>query len=456
MNDSPQKLALLGGPKTRHTPFPPHPVIGKEEKQAVLDVLSRGKLSTFLAVPGEYFNGGAEIRRFEREFADYHGVRFAVAFNSATAALHAAVAAVGVQPGEEVIVPPYTFTSTATCALMHNAIPVFADIDDTYFCLDPAAVARSVSPLTRALIPVHLFGGTADMDGLLAVARKHNLKVIEDCAQAPGAEYRGRKVGAIGDCGVFSFTESKTITSGEGGMLITSDEQIAEVVRMVRNHGEIILDGQKERTYRSTILGWNYRMTEMDAALGRVQFGRLDTLNAVRRDLCGYLSRQLSGLPGLTPPAVRADCTHGFYLYAMKFDPATAGISRSQFLHAVQAEGLPIAAGYVRPLYLNPIYQENRAAAFAFYRGQARYEKGLCAVTERMHEQELLTLSVLRAPATRADVDDFVAAFKKVLGGAAEIRNAGTIETLQGSARHAPGPAPAKLFPSRDREGAVA
>lgn len=428
-----QKLALFGGPRTRHSPFPPHPVLGEEEKQAVLDVLNRGKLSTFLAVPGQYFNGGEEIKRFERECAAYHDVRFAVAFNSATAALHAAVVAVGVQPGEEVIVPPYTFTSTATCALMHNAIPVFADIDETYFCLDPAAVERTISPLSRAIIPVHLFGGTADLDALLALARKHHLKVIEDCAQAPGTEYRGRKVGTLGDCGILSFTESKTITSGEGGMLITNDEQIAEVARMVRNHGEMILDGQKERTYRSTILGWNYRMTEMDAALGRVQFGRLNALNAVRSDLCGYLTRQIADLPGLTPPAIRPDCSHVYYLYAMRFDPAAAGMSRSQFLQAVQAEGLPIAAGYVRPLYLNPIYQENRAAAFAFYRGKARYEKGICPVAERMHEEELLTLSVLRAPASRADADDFVAAFRKVLANADEIRSAGAIETLPGS-----------------------
>src|SRR5438876_7519575 len=205
-------LALLGGPKTRLQPFPPHPILGEEEKRAVMEVLESGHLSTFIAAPGQFFLGGEKIKQFEREFAAYHDVKYAVAFNSATAALHAAVVAVEIEPGKEVIVPPYTFTSTATCALMHNVIPVFADIQVDNYCLDPEAVRRAISPLTRAVITVHLFGHPADMDPLIDIARKHNLKVIEDCAQAPGATYKGQLAGTLGDCGIFSFTESKTIT----------------------------------------------------------------------------------------------------------------------------------------------------------------------------------------------------------------------------------------------------
>lgn len=409
------KLALFGGPKTRKQPFPPHPIIGEEEKQAVLAVLESGHLSTFIAAPGQFFLGGEKIRQFEREFAAYHGMKYAVAFNSATAALHAAVVAVGVQPGEEVIVPPYTFTSTATCALMHNAIPVFADIQEDIYCLDPQAVERAISPLTRAIIPVHLFGHPADMDPLMDVARRHNLKVIEDCAQAPGAIYKGHLVGTIGDCGVFSFTESKTIMTGEGGMLVTNDPGIAEVAQMVRNHGEVILESQTERTYTSTILGWNYRMTEMEAALGIIQLKRLNDLNAQRIALAGYLSEHIQELPGLRPPAAYPDCKHVYYVYPFRYDEAAAGLSRSQFARALAAEGVPVGVGYVRPLYLNPIYHENRPAAFQLYKGNARYDKEICPVAEAMHERELLLLGVVRPPATFADMDDIVAAMVKVL-----------------------------------------
>ena len=409
------KLALFGGPKTRTQPFPPHPIIGEEEKQAVLAVLESGHISTFIAAPGQFFLGGEKIKQFEREFAAYHGVKYAVAFNSATAALHAAVVAVGVQPGEEVIVPPYTFTSTATCALMHNAIPVFADIQEDIYCLDPEAVERAIGPLTSAIIPVHLFGHSADMDPLMDVAQKHNLKVIEDCAQAPGASYKGRFVGTIGDCGIFSFTESKTIMTGEGGTLITNNPGIAEVAQMVRNHGEVILESQTERTYTSTILGWNYRMTEMEAALGIVQLKRLNDLNAQRMALADYLSERIQKLPGLSPPTVYPDCRHVYYTYPFRYDEAAAGLPRSEFARALKAEGIPVGVGYVRPLYLNPIYHENRPAAFRLYDGNARYDKGICPVAEAMHERELLLLGVVRPPATFADMDDIIAAMTKIL-----------------------------------------
>lgn len=409
------KPAILGGTPVRSQPFPRHPIVAEDDKRAVLDVLDSGNLSTFTAVPGEYFLGGKRIKEFEAAFAEYHGVRYAVSFDSATAALHAAVVAVGVQAGEEVIVPPYTFTSTATCALMHNAIPVFADITPDTFCLDPDAVARAAGPLSRAVIPVHLFGHPADMDGIMAVAKRHGLKVIEDCAQAPGARYKGRPVGTIGDCGIFSFTENKNITTGEGGMLITSDIAIAETARQVRNHGEMILEGQTTRTYVSTMLGWNYRMTEVAAALGLAQFRRMDALNGVRTELADYLSEYLSGIPGLRVPLVRDGCTHVYYVYAMQYDETKIGIPRKIFVDALNAEGVPFGAGYVRPLYLSPLYHDRRPSAFAFYKGTASYDKGICPVTERLYERDLILTPIVRPPATRADMDDVVEAVRKVV-----------------------------------------
>lgn len=416
-----EKLALLGGTPVRTNPFPHHPIIGEEEKRAVMEVLDSGRLSTFVAAQGEYFLGGKKIKAFEQHVADYHGVAFAVAFNSATAALHAAVVAVGVEPGEEVIVPPYTFTSTATCALMHNAIPVFADIEDVTYGLDPAAVERAISPLSRAVIPVHLFGHPADMDGIMKVARANGLKVIEDCAQAPGAKYDGRLAGTIGDCGILSFTENKNITTGEGGMLITDDEAIAHAARLVRNHGEAIAEGQTVRTYNSTMLGWNYRMTEMEAALGIVQFGKMDELNGGRIELADHLSARLSAMPGLKMPVVEPGAKHVYYVYPLKYDEALTGIPRDLFVKSLNAEGIPFGAGYVRPLYLSSLYQDKKPFAYEHYTGNASYEKGICPTAERLHEEELILTAVVRPPATKADMDDVASAVEKVLENAESL-----------------------------------
>jgi len=416
------RLALLGGQKVREKPFPPHPIIGEEEKRAVMEVLESSKLSTFIAQPGEHFLGGAKIRQFEKDFASYFDTKYAVAFNSATSALHAAVVACGTKAGEEVLVPPYTFTSTATCALMNNSIPVFVDIQPDIFCMDPAKIEQAIKPQTRAIIPVHLFGHPADMDEILVIAKKHGLKVIEDCAQAPGALYKGNLVGTIGDCGVFSFQETKNIMTGEGGMLITSNDEIAEIARMVRNHGEVILEGQKQRTYKADILGWGYRMTELEAALGIEQLRKLDRLNNQRIDLANYLSEKLKGLDGFTPPVVRSHNKHVYYVFPIRYDESKTGISRDLFVKALVAEGIPFGAGYVRPLYLNPIYHENKPFIYNYYGKGIKYEKGICQVTERLYEKELMLTAVCRPPATQKDMDDIVRAISKILENRGELK----------------------------------
>ncbi len=408
------ELALLGGPQARRVPFPPYPVVGEAERRAVIEVLEEGRLSTFIASPGEHFGGGRRIRQFEQEFAEFHGVRFAVAFNSGTAALHAAIVACGVEPGQEVIVPPYTFTSTATCALMQGAIPVFADVDDQTFCVDPKPLEPMISSLSRALIPVHLFGQPAPMDELREVARRYGLRVIEDCAQAPGATYKGKKVGTLGDCGVFSFQESKNLMTGEGGMLITDDPTLAEIARLVRNHGEAVVPPGEVRSYKAEILGWNYRMTEVEAALGLVQLRQLGAQNRVRQRLAAHLTRALEGVAGIRVPAVRDGCEHVYYVYPLLYEEAAWGIPRSRFLEAVTAEGIPISGGYVRPLYLSPLYQERRAWAFRAYQGGARYDAGLCPVAEHLHGRAMLLTPVVRPPARERDMEDIAAAIRKV------------------------------------------
>ena len=422
------KLSLLGGKKTRNKPFPKHPVIGDEEKKAVMEVLETGNLSTFIATPGKYFLGGKKIKEFEENFKQYMGVKYAVALNSATAGLHAAVAATYIGPGDEVIVSPYSFTSTATCVLMNGAIPVFVDIDPDTFCINPEKIRAAITPRTKAIIPVHLFGLPADMNSILKIAQEHNLVVIEDAAQAPGAKYKGKLVGSMGDFGVFSFTESKTITTGEGGVVVTNNEDFAERVRMVRNHGEVITD-EKHRSYISNLIGWNYRMTEIAAALGIEQLKKLNRLNKIRIKLANYVRKKVSALGGFIPQRVALDLTNVYYAVAFKYDEEEIGIPRDLFIKALNAEGIPFSAGYVPPLYWTPIYQEKKGFGrtgwpfeWANFKSGVKYSKGICPVTERLYKKELILTLVCRYPATIDDMDDIGNAFEKILDNKGELK----------------------------------
>lgn len=416
-----KKLAINGGSKTRVKPFPKHPIIGDEEKKQVMEVLDSGNLSTFIASPGENFLGGKKIKEFEAKFSNKIGMKYGVAFNSATSALHAAIVAIGVNPGDEVIVPPYTFTSTATSSLMHNAIPVFCDVKEDTYCIDPKKLEHVHSDLTRAIIPVHLFGHACDMDEIMEYAKKHNLRVIEDCAQSPGGQYKNQNLGTIGDCSVFSFQESKTIMTGEGGMLLTNDEDIANTARMVRNHGEMILPTLKTRTYKSEFLGWGYRMTELEAALGVAQVDKLDYLTNERIKLCSYLANELNKINGFKHTKYEF-VKHVYYQFGFSYDENVTGIPRDLFCEALRGEGIPCSPGYVKPLYLNPLYLEKRAFAFKHYKGNVKYEKGICPVAESLHEKDVIIIQVCRAPATIEDMQDIVKAIHKILANKDELK----------------------------------
>lgn len=413
-------LAICGGPKTRLSSFPKHPIIGTEEKKQVLDVLDSGNISTFIASPGENFLGGKKIREFEEKFSQKIGMKYGVAFNSASSALHAAVVSIGVKPGEEIVVPPTTFTSTATCALMHNAIPVFCDIKRDTFCIDPSQIEKLITPLTKAIIPVHLFGHPCEMDEILKISKKYGLKIIEDCAQAINAEYKNKHVGTMGDCSVFSFQESKTIMTGEGGMLLTNNEEIANIARMVRNHGEVVLPSMEKRSYKSEFLGWGYRMTELEAAIGIAQIEKLDALNEQRILLGKYLSDKINKIDGLEHIKYE-HVKHVYWMFGFTFDETIVGIPRNLFCEALKAEGIPCAAGYVEPLYLNPLYLEKQSFAFKYYQGKAKYEKGICPVAESLHEKYLINTIICRPPATKNDMKDVIDAIKKIIKNKSEL-----------------------------------
>lgn len=388
-------------------------------RKAVKAVFDRGEFSTFIADKGEYFLGGKEIRKFEEEFAKYHKVKYAVSFNSATSALHAAVVASGAGAGNEVITTPYTFTSSATCALMNNAVPVFADIDPRTFCISAKSIEKAITQNTKVVIVVHLFGQCADMDEILRIAKRKHLTVIEDVAQAPGAKYKGKLAGTMGDCGIFSLQESKHIPTGEGGMLITDNDHIAHTARLVRNHGEVI--GEGPRKYRAEMLGYNYRMIEFEAAMGRVGLKHLNRQIAGRQRLANYLNKHLKNIPWITPPHISPGNTHVFYAYMIKFSEREFGMPRSLFAEALRAEGIPAYPGYVRPLYLSPLYQEKKHIAFSLHKGKLNYKQGICPVVEKVNE-EIIGFEVPRPPATLKDMDDMVRAVEKVYKYKTELK----------------------------------
>ena len=422
------QLALLGGEKVRNREFPSQQDFGEDEKRLVLEVLDSKVLSGFLASPGEKFLGGEKVRMLEGLFRDYYHVKHALTVNSATAGLHTAVAALNVNPGDEILVTPYSMCASATAIVMHNAIPVFVDIDSDSFNIRPESIRKAITPETKAIIVVHLFGNPAEMDEIMQIARDHDLKVIEDAAQAPGCLYRGRLAGTIGDIGVFSFNQNKTITTGEGGILVTNDDELAKRMSLIRNHGEVVVDHYPTDTIAG-IIGYNYRMTELEAAVGIAQFRKLDRLTSHRIELADYLTDQLRQFaPIITAPRVRDDSKHVYFVYPMKFNAVEAGVHRNIFAEAVRAEGVPLFGGYVRPIYLEPMYQQLLAYGnhgFPFKGPHLNkvisYPKGLAPVCERMHFDELLTTPICRYPLTTKDIDDFVAAAGKVLDNIADL-----------------------------------
>jgi len=418
------QLAILGGTPVRLKPFPPHPIIGERERHAVMEVLDQGSLSGFHA----NFMGGPRVQRFERDFATQFGMRHGIAVNSGTAALHVALAAAHIGPGDEVIVPSYTFTATAAAVLHHNAIPVFVDVEPRTFCVTAELIEAAITPRTKAVIPVHLLGNVCQMDAILNVAHRHRLVVIEDNAQSPGAKIGGRLAGTIGNAGTFSFVETKNMVTGEGGMVLTDNDELAERCRLIRNHGECYVVG-KPRAYVANILGWNYRMTEIEAAIGSAQLTQFKEGTDQRVANGEFLDTHIR-LPGITPPYREPNVRHVYHLYALLYDEGVVGISRSVFQRALAVEGIPCSLGYPHPLYRNPLFQAGTAygqdgCPFTCRPGvnPPDYRKLFLQVAEDLCNKRALWTNVVRPPATIDDMQDVVRAFEKIYEQRGNLRD---------------------------------
>ncbi|MCP4668350.1 MAG: DegT/DnrJ/EryC1/StrS family aminotransferase [Deltaproteobacteria bacterium] len=424
------KLAIHGGEPVRYKLFPAYCTIGEEEKAAALGVLDSGVLSKFLGCWHDDFLGGPQVRALEKEWAKYFGVKHAIAVNSCTSGLYCAVGATGVEPGEEIIVSPFTMCATATAPIIFNAIPVFADIEEDYFCLDPESVEDRITHRTRAIIVVDIFGLPYDVQAINAIARKYGLLVIEDTAQAPGALCKGKYAGTLADIGVYSLNYHKHIHCGEGGIAVTNNDMLADRMRLIRNHAEGVVE-EKGVSDLSNMIGFNFRMTEIEAAIARCQLQKLEGLIEARQRNCEYIAYHLSQIPAIAPCKIRDGCTHSYYVQPFKFNKDGVGVSRDTFINAVKAElpafelrekeGVKINCGYVKPLYLLPMFQKQMAYgskgypfASPWYDGQINYNSGVCSVAERIHEKELFIHELMLPSLARNDLDDVVNAFGKV------------------------------------------
>jgi dTDP-4-amino-4,6-dideoxygalactose transaminase len=397
------ELALLGGPPVRQKPLPDWPIFNREEEESLQEVL---RSRTW----GGY---SAQVKEFEDAFAHLHGVRHAISCCNGTVALEVALRALELECGEEVIVPPITFVSTATAVMICHGVPVFADIDPATLNLSPAAVEASITPRTRAVIVVHFGGHPADVDALTAIAERHGLALIEDAAHAHGAAWRGTPVGNFGVAATFSFQAFKLMTAGEGGAVLTNSSAFAEKVWSYCNLGRHTGAGW----YEHFSVGSNYRMTGFQAAVLSSQLKRLAEQNRRRAENVRYFREQMRSFRGLTFAEDDGRVSqHTHYIITLRYDPTVfAGLPRDLFLRALCAEGISAQPTYPYPLYRNPLFRKESIPPCGCGKWSARqdYETLFLPESERICKEGLWLEHYLFL-GTRQDIDDVIAAFEKI------------------------------------------
>lgn len=397
------ELALYGGTPVRSAEkrWPSWPVFGDEERRAVSEVLESGKW---------WF--GERVREFERTYAAFQDARHCITSSSGTAALEAALQALGVRPGDEVLVPAYTFIATASAVARVGAAPVFVDVDETWN-IDPDRIEPAFTDRTKGIIPVHFGGRVCDMDRIRAIAERHGLFVLEDACHSWGAKWQGKGTGALGDCGVFSFQMSKNITSGEGGAILTDNDALAELFHSTVNCGR----GGDGTWYGHVRLGTNARLTEFQAAILSAQLTRLEAQTLLREKNAAVLDRALGEIDGLIPqPGDIRITRRAYHLYCLRVDPERFGCSREQLVKAARAEGLPLSSGYTLPLYKQP--------AFAAGPWGRRYADCRCPVTEDLCSRNGMWLTHPILLGSEEDMQDIVSIFGKIKSHAGQLTGA--------------------------------
>ena len=405
--------AILGGPKAHPTAFQSWPIFDQSEERAILDTLRSGKW---------YRGAGKMVDQFQKAYAELTGARFCLGTANGTSALLTSLSALGVEPGDEVLVPPYTFIATVNVVLQHRALPVFVDTDARTFQMDARKIEAAITERTRCILPVHLGGSPADLDTILEIGRKHNLPVLEDACQAHLAEWRGRKVSTLGALGCFSFQASKNLNSGEGGAILTNDTGLYHACQSFHNNGR----GNTGSGFGYVRNGANLRITEFQAALLMEQLKRVEQQSQTREQNAAYLTKQLAEIPGVVPARMYSGATrNAYHLYMFRYDPAHfANLPRSRFLAAMKAEGVPGSGGYT-PLNKEPFLKhtfDSRAYRAIYPAKQLAEwtERNHCPANDKLCEEAVwFTQTMLLGP--RDDIDQIAAAIRKIQGQAATL-----------------------------------
>lgn len=421
-----KKLALFGGDKVIYKKFIPYNSIGPEEINAAKKVLDSGVLSKFIGAWHPDFYGGPKVQEFERECEKYFNVKHAISVNSWTSGLIAAIGAIDIEPGDEIIVSPWTMSASATAILHWNAIPVFADIEKETFNIDVDSIEKNISPHTRAILAVDIFGHSADINSLRAIANKYNLRIISDTAQSPGALYKGKFAGTLSDIGGFSFNYHKHIHTGEGGILVTNDSYLAERMQLIRNHAEAVV-AKKGTKNLNNMIGYNFRLGEIESAIGIEQLKKLSKYVSRRQMLAKKLTEGLSSLKGLRPPVVKNDCTHSYYVYPILLDINSLSLDAEKIAHALKAEGVLVTSSY-QNLHLLPMYQNKIAYGSKGFpwtsdicKRDIDYSVGICPVAEKLNTSSYLGLPMCVYDYTEEDISLIVQAFHKVWSNLSEL-----------------------------------
>jgi len=413
-------LALHGGTPVITTQLTLFKSIGEDEVDVVSEVIRGGVLSAYIGAPGPGFMGGTKVQEFEKQAANYFGVKHAVAVNSWTSGLIAAIGAIGLEPGDEVITTPWTMAATATAILHWNGIPVFADIDPETFTICPKCVAKLITPRTKAIMAVDIFGQSADMNALRILAETYGLALLSDTAQAPGARVGKAFTGTFADIGGFSLNYHKHIHCGEGGVLVTNDDNLARRLCLIRNHAEAVIDSD-DPTALSNMLGFNFRMGEIEAAIASMQLTKLESRVESRQRIAAELNSGLSSLMGIKLPVVSPNATHVYYVYGLTLDVDELCVSRERIIEALRAEGVPaLMAGY-QNLHLLPLFKYKIAYGAkgfpwksTFCNSDVTYGPGLCPVAEKLHAKTFLGLNICMNELPSSDVAMIITAFHKV------------------------------------------
>ena len=414
------KLAIHGGAPAVKTKLKRFNTIGKNEESAVSKVIKSGVLSKYLGCWDEDFYGGPKVKLFEKACSEYFNVKYSIAVNSWTSGLICAVGAIGIEPGDEIIVSTWTMCASATAILHWNAIPIFADIEDKTFNICPKSVENNITKKTKAILAIDIFGHPCDYNALNKLCDRYGLILITDSAQAPGAFYKSKMTSTGSHIGGFSLNYHKHIHTGEGGIIVTNDELFYKKMTLIRNHGEAVVEDMKFDDI-TNIIGYNFRMGELEAAIGIEQLKRLGKIIKTKQSEAKKITAGLKNIRGLIIPEIEKDCSHSFYTYPLLLDKKMIKISRDKIINALKKEGVKGLFGGYANIHLLPVFQNKIAYGkhgfpwtYIRTRKDINYEKGICPVAEELNDKTFFGIEMCLYEYSDKNIEELINAFLKV------------------------------------------